>query len=302
MVHRRLARIFTFAVVLCSSTARAYLGSFETEDGYDDGASTALRDVSTYNAGEYGTNASGPGGSATSITQNDGLFVKYDQGNVGPDYGELVAHHSIAHSGNSSLVLRSTASFGDTAGDGAQYLYNFDRRDFGGVSPTLITSGTLSMDYWMLPQTSFFQTGTATTTEFLNSAGDTIFAIGTVGQGLFDAKPYIEWKDANGWHVTSILGNNAAWDHVFLSFDLSHDTISFSYYSSLTGITTDLASGVDAAAPLDNLSGILFTAEPNTEQNAYDDFGIVSPIVVPEPSSMLTLLLGMACCARRRRR
>ncbi|MDB6139156.1 MAG: hypothetical protein JWO94_2228 [Verrucomicrobiaceae bacterium] len=295
--------MFTIAVVLFAQPAWAYLGSFEAQDGYTDGGQVPFQDVTTYNAGEYGTNANGPGGSATNITPNDGLFVKYDQGNVSSGYGELVAHHALAHSGSAGLVLRSNAGFGDTGGDGADYLYSFDKRDFGGVSPTLVTSGTISLDYWMCPQTSFFQTGTVTSTAFVNSAGNTVFAVGTVGQGIFDAKPYIEWEDANGWHVTSILGNNVSWDHIMLSFDLSSDTVSFSYYSSITGITSVLASGVAAAAPIDNLSGIHFTAQANTEKNSYDDFNIISPIVVPEPSSLVAVLVaGVSVCWKRRRR
>ncbi len=296
--------MFILAAVLCAPQAWGYLGSFEVQDGYQDGSQTPVRDVSTYNAGAYGTNANGPGGTATPITPNDGLFVKYDQGNVSDGYGELVAHHSLGHSGNAALVLRSSAGFGDTGGDGVDYAYSFDNRDFGGVSPTMITSGTIAMDYWMKPQTSFFQTGTVTSTAFLNSAGDTIFAVGTVGQGIFDARPFIEYQDASGWHVTSILGNNTSYDHIMLSFDLDSNTVSFSYYASLTGVTTLLASDVAAAAPIDNLSGIHFTAQANTEQNAYDDFSIAASIaVVPEPSSLLVVLIGvMTCFGRRRQR
>lgn len=303
MVYTRLAQIFTFAAVLSASQAWGYLGGFEVQDGYQDGSQTPTRDVTSYNAGEYGTNANGPGGGPTPIMPNDGLFVKYDQGNTADGYGELVAHHSLGHTGNSALILRSNAGFGDTGGDGADYLYSFDRRDFGGVSPTLITSGTVALDYWMSPQTSFFQTGTVTSTSFLNSAGDTIFSVGTVGQGTFDALPFIEWQDANGWHVTNILGNNALYDHIMLSFNLDTNTVSFSYYASLTGLTTLLASDVAAAAPIDSLSGIHFTAQANTEQNKYDDFNIASSIaVVPEPSSLLVVLLGALTCFGRRRR
>ena len=242
------------------------------------------------------------GGTFQNITPNGGLFQKLDVGDTSPGYGELVGHDTIAHSGLGSLVLRTNAGFGDTAGDGAQYLYSFDRRDYGGVSPTLVTAGVLTMDYWMCPQTSFFQTGTVCTTSFLNTAGDTIFSVGTVGQGLFTADPLIEWQDANGWHTTTIVGNHIGWDRVLLAFDLDHGTISFSYYSSLTGQTTLLASGVAAAAKMDNISSLYLTAQPNTAKNAFDDFHIVSPIIVPEPSPLLVALIGLPCLMARRRR
>ena len=302
MFYGSKSTLLALLAVLVAPSAWAYLGGFEAGDGYDNGSSGTLRDVTSYNAGEYGTNAGGPGGSFQNIAPNNGLFTKFDNGNVSPGYGELVGHDTIAHSGLGSLVLRSNAGFGDTTpGDGAQYLYNFDKRDFGGVSPTLVTSGVLTMDYWMCPQTSFFQTGTVCSTSFLNTKGDTIFSIGTVGQGLFTADPFIEWQDANGWHVTSILGNHNGWDRILLAFDLDNGTISFSYYSSLTGKTTILASGVSAASTMDNVSSMLLTAQPDTAKNAFDDFHIVSPLVIPEPSSLIAALVGIGCLMRRRR-
>lgn len=299
MIHPALTRIFIAAGVLCAPHAWGYLGGFEDQDGYSDGSLTPFQDVSSYNAGQYGTNAGGPGGSFSTIAPNTGLFTKLDQGNVDPGYGELVAHHSLAHTGDAGLVLRSNAGFGDTAGDGANYVYSFDSRDFNGIMPSSVTSGTISLDYWMCPQTSFFQTGTVTDTSFLNAEGNTIFSVGTLGQGMFDAKPYIEWQDANGWHTTTILGNNASWDHIMLSFNLRTQTVSFSYYSSITGLTTLIADDVAVASPIDSLAYLQFQCQPNTEKNAYDDFNIV---VIPEPSSMMAVMAGGVVCLTRRRR
>jgi hypothetical protein len=304
MVHFRLSRMLTVAAVLFARQAMGYLGGFENQDGYQSDGSL-LQDVSTYNAGQYGTNGGGPGGSAVNITPNTGLFTKFDQGDTSPGNGELVVQPGLARTGNGGLVLRSTSFYGDTAGDGADYLYTFDSRDFNGTSPALVTSGVVSVDYWMRPQTSFFETGLATTTSFVNTGGDTLFSIGMLGQGIFDSKPILEWQDAAGWHNTGIIGNSGGWDHIMLSFDLTTGTVSFSYYSSLTGATTVLATDVVAAAPMDSLTGIHFTAQPNTEVNAYDDFTVVSPLLamVPEPSSFLFVMLGaMQCLGLRRRR
>lgn len=301
MVHHRLLQVFMLAAVLSATPAWAYLGGFETEDGYFNDSQGSVRDVSIYNAGQYGTNGGGPGGIFANIPQNTGLYTKFDQGNVSDNYGELIVQHGgLAHSGSGSLVLRSTPGFGDTGGDGADYLYTFDNRDFGGAAPSAINSGILTFNFWMRPQASFFESGTVITTEFLNSAGDSVFALGTLGRGIFDAKPYIEWKDANGWHTTTILGNNAGWDQVLLSFDIDSGTITFSYFSSLTNTTIDVVSDAPAGANLDYLSGIHFTAAPNSEPTAFDDFSTYSP--VPEPSSLLAVLAGgLVCCARRRR-
>lgn len=278
--------------LLLSPQAWAYLGSFEEEDGFLPGGALPTRDVSSYNAGQYGTSNGGPGGSFQDITANTGLFYKNDLGRIDSGYGELVAQHGLAHTGESSLALRSTTGFGDTDEDGASYLYSFDARDFDGVSPSLVTDGIVTIDYWMRPQTPFFSTSRVTTTEFVNSTGDTVFAIGTLGQGLFTSQPFLEWYDGSGWHTTSIVANNADWDHVMLTFDLTNDLISFSYFASLTATTHVLATDVLAGAALDQLSGIRFTAQPNTEMNNYDDFNVVSPLVVPEPSSALLALLG----------
>jgi len=297
---RRLA--FTFSLLLMPQ-AWAYLGGFEQEDGFLPGGSLPTRDVSGYNAGQYGTNNSGPGGTFLEITANTGLFYKNDLGDISEGYGELVAQHGLAHTGESSLALRATVGFGDTGDDGANYLYSLDAHDFDGASPSLVTSGIVTLDYWMRPQTPFFSTSRVTTTEFLNSTGDTIFAIGTLGQGSFTAQPFIEWYDGTTWNTTSIVANNASWDHVMLTFDLTNDLVSFSYFASLTNTTHAIATDIATGAILDQLSGIRFTAQPNTEMNNYDDFNIIAPLVVPEPSSALLALLSvMQVFAWRRRR
>jgi hypothetical protein len=294
-----------FALTLClllTPQASAYLGGFEQDDGFLPGGSLPTRDVSGYNAGEYGTGNGGSGGSFQDITANTGLFYKNDLGSISEGFGELVAQHGLAHTGESSLALRATLGFGDTGDDGANYLYSFDARDFDGVSPSLVTAGTVTLDYWMRPQTPFFSTARVTTTEFLNSTGDTIFAIGTLGQGLFTAQPFIEWYDGTTWNTTSIEANNASWDHVMLTFDLTNDLVSFSYFASLTNTTHTIATNVATGVTLDQLSGIRFTAQPNTEMNNYDDFNVVAPLVVPEPASALLVLLSVLQVFSSRRR
>ena len=288
-----VARWFVLVLsLLLARQASAYLGSFEEADGFLPGGSLPTRDVSSYNAGQYGTSNGGSGGSFQDITANTGLFYKNDLGRIDSGYGELVAQHGLAHSGESSLALRATIGFGDTDEDGASYLYSFDARDFDGVAPSLVTEGIVTIDYWMRPQTPFFSNSRVTTTEFVNSTGNTVFAIGTLGQGLFTSQPFIEWYDGAGWHTTSIVANNADWDHVMLTFDLTNDLVSFSYYASLTATTHTVATSALAGATLDQLSGIRFTAQPNTEMNNYDDFNVVAPLVVPEPSSLLLALLS----------
>lgn len=292
---------FSFCMLLLPR-AWAYLGGFEEQDGYRPAGTQPTTDVSTYNAGQFGTNNGGPGGGFQSITPNSGLFYKHDIGDIREGFGELVVQHGIAHSGDSSLALRATMAFGDTGDDGAHYLYTFDARDFDGSAPALVTSGVVELDYWMRPQTPFFSMSRVTTTEFLNSTGDTLFAIGTLGQGSFTSQPFIEWYDGTTWTTTTIVGNNASWDHVMLTFDLTNDWVSFSYYASLTNTTHAVATNVPTGAPLDRLSGIRFTAQPNTEMNNYDDFNVVAPLVVPEPSTaMLAVLCALQLQIRRRR-
>lgn len=301
MLSSRLLPLVGFASLLLGTSARAYLGGFEDQDGYQDGGVLPMRDVSSYNAGQYGTNNGGPGGSFANITANSGLFYKSDVGRIDDNYGELVAHHGLAHSGASGLVLRSTAGFGDTGGDGADYRYYFDSRDFNGGTPSAVTTGTIDIDYWACPQTAFFAVGQVTTTEFFNAAGETVFALGTLGQGGLTSRPLIDWYDASGWHTTSIVGNNADWDHVMLTFDLDNDTINFSYFESLTGTTHYVISGAVADRPLTSLAGIRFTAVANTEKNSYDDFAIGAS-AVPEPGSILLMVGALASVVSGRRR
>lgn len=289
MHNIRPVHLIGLGLLLLGTSAHAYLGGFEDGDGYQDGGVLPMRDVSSYNAGQYGTNNGGPGGVFTDIAANSGLFYKSDVGRIDDNYGELVAHHGLAHSGSSGLVLRSTSGFGDTGGDGADYRYYFDSRDFNGGTPSAVTTGTIAIDYWACPQTAFFALGRVTTTEFFNAAGETVFALGTQGQGGLTSQPLIEWYDASGWHTTSIVGNNSDWDHVMLSFNLDTGTIDFSYFESLTGTTHYVISGAVADRPLNSLAGIRFTAAPNTEKNSYDDFTIAAS-AVPEPGSLLLML------------
>lgn len=294
------------AALLAATPVMGYLGSFEEQDGYQPGGSLPVLDVSTYNAGQYGLSNFGPGGSLVNITPNTGLFEKFDVGDISQGTGELIAHHGTGKTGSSYLDLRAKAEFGDTADDGANYLYTFDSRDFNGVLPAIVNAGVVTLDYWVSPQTALFAGGQVTTTEFVNAAGDTVFALGTVGQASFTSRPLIQWWDATGWHTSTVEGSNQGslglWDHVMLSFDLTNDLVSLTYMASLTGITHTLATNVQTITSLDTLTGIRFTAAPGTEENAYDDFTIVSPIVVPEPTTVLLVLLGLAKAGLSRRR
>lgn len=301
------ASLVCLVTSLVTSPALAYLGSFEEQDGYQPSGALPILDVSVYNAGQYGLNNGGPGGSLMNIPANSGLFEKFDVGDTSEGNGELIAHHGTGHTGSSFLVLRAKPSFGDTADDGADYLYTFDTRDFNGVSPGIVDTGILTLDYWVSPQTALLASGRVTTTEFVNSAGQTVFALGTQGRSVLNSSPFIEWWDADGWHTTTIVGSNQGstglWDHVMLSFDLDNDLVSFSYMASLTGITHTLAINVNTITTLDMLTGIRFTAVPGTEENSYDDFNIVSPIVIPEPATAFLVVLGLmqVTMARRRR-
>jgi PEP-CTERM motif len=295
--------------VLMRLPALAYLGGFEDQDGYrSDGT---IQDVSVYNAGQFGTNNGGPGGILTSIASNTGLFVKGDTGNTAIDYGELVAHQGTGHTGSSYLVLRSSPAFGDTGNDGAMYEYSFDSRDFNGVAASSITTGQLTLDYWMCPQAQLFGTAQITRTEFLNGSGQTIFAIGTRGQDNGTASPVIQKLDENDSWVdaetspgsgTFVTGNNNGWDKVTLTFDFDADWVSFDYFSSVDQLTYSIAfqQALAGGRALDYLKGIRFNAVANTEKNSYDDFSIAVP--VPEPSSALMLATASLALGLRRRR
>jgi hypothetical protein len=309
-------RLFA-AFLLGLEPAFGYLGSFETADGYQGNGLQPMRDVSGYNAGQFNSSNGGLGGSFSNITPNAGLFYKFDVGEVTEDHlGELIAHPGIARSGSSSLVLRTGSSntsspeyYGDSGGDGADYLYHFDTYDYDLADPSAVSSGILTLDYYYCPQVPFFSLGQISTTEFVNSLGETVFAIGTRGQldsfgnAMFTAQPIITWQDATGWHDTNIVGNNADWDRVTLSFDLDQDRVSFNYFSTLDGNSHTLAFNVNTASNLDRLSGIRFTAQPGTTKNSYDDFDLQGSFsVVPEPGSAVCLLSAGVLFSLRRRR
>ena len=313
-----LKYVSLLAALICGlQPVHGYLGSFESADGYQANGLQPMRDVSGYNAGQFNSSNGGLGGSFSNISPNTGLFYKFDAGEVTGDHlGELIAHPGIARSGSSSLVLRTGSSntgspdyYGDSGGDGADYLYRFDTYDYDLADPSGVSSGVVTLDYYYCPQVPFFSVGLISTTEFVNSLGETVFAIGTRGQldtfgnAMFTAQPIITWQDATGWHDSTIVGNNADWDRVTLSFDLDQDQVSFNYFSTLDGNSHTLAFNVGTVSALDQLSGIRFTAQPGTTKNSYDDFDLQGSFsVVPEPSSAFCVLsAGLLLSLRRRR-
>jgi hypothetical protein len=291
---------FLLVLMVCPP-AHAYLGGIEAGDGYYEGVSPSIFDVSTYNAGQYGTNNGGPGG-VFEIPTLSPLFSKLDVGDVLPGNGELVSHNGLGRGSTSGLVLRSGSfalQYGDTASDGADYRYNFDSRDFDGITPGSVSTGIISLDYWICPQVEGLTTLRQSSLSVLNSAGDTIFSIGYSSR-LSDTTPMLDYYDAGGWHSTSIQANQSGFDQVSLSFDLDANTISMNYYASLGGGSNHtVVTSAASAATMDTLKGLRFEAKAGTEKTTFDDFNFS---VVPEPQSLILAALAGICSLVRRRR
>ena len=228
---------FVSATILLSAlpSARAYLGDFEVADGYlgvfspvvtsqnlgtdwQDGSGfvpdtigytpalteyeRAGPDVSRYNAGQYGINGGGPGGSATDILDNNGLWVANNGGRLTVDatngaspLNYITAHGGTAKSGSSFLAIRAIDA-------NLNYDYHVDTRDLGGVNPDTIAGGVYQMDFWFCPGQVISPGGPTDNIfglAFKDAAGNAGVSFGYNGQGNHSIQPRW-WRDLDRQH------------------------------------------------------------------------------------------------------
>lgn len=299
MKIRLLAITTCFSLLLAfSPTASAYLGGFEEQDGYHYGAPNAPglgnNDVTRYNAGQYGTNNGGPGGVATPITPDTGLWRVIAGGrllNQTSDY--YVIRHSAPGGHTSANVLGMTTGNSTFVGIDSEYQYDFDSRDFDGNVPSSLTSAVVDMEFYWCPQNSGIGGNGSTLTDpgaslqLQDSAGTNFFEIGTYGPG-----EAISYRILGGTWVSAGFNASAAFndfDRINLSFDLQNDTVSFSFYETAAATNHVLLTSAPLGADMDYLAHLGLTMKAENTKNFLDDvdFTVRS---VPEPQSFLLLL------------
>lgn len=341
-----------------SHDAHAYLGSFEEQDGYrvpmnglilssylagdaqfylnnnsgngytgvvplgaypnSLGDGTNGPDITRYNAGQYGTNNSGPGGGATDIADGTGLWQVLSGGRLYEDatapyyYGsqydrnQIVAYrNTMPHSGSQTLnLMASDQSF--------SYRYSMDSRDYDGISPASTAGLQVQMSFWVKPSDwDDPDTGNMLGLSLLDAANQPVFEVGYTGDNFLQYR-----MTGSAWQTTAYQMGTLGWSEITLALDTLNNTASLgisayndgsSLLGSSIGVLNNqslgLASGAITGLQWDLRGGALDNGAVSYIQS-FDDFNfaITSVIPVPEPGCALLLILGAALLHAPRRR
>jgi hypothetical protein len=367
VAHPTFTLTLCFTLVALQGTSMAYLGSFEEQDGYRiplNGNITSLDfagdakfylnnnsangftgivpsstfpstlgdathgpDLSRYNAGQFGTNASGPGGTATDIADNTGLWraqlggrLNEDIGGVSPIYQYLgsTAGNVFLQNRDYAQAYRYTGAHGgaqvlnllaqDTS---LRYDYTLDSRDFGGTNPAATANSIVTMAFWFCPaDTDDTDTGNLLGLSLRDAMGQSVFEVGYTGDNI------VQYRLSGGgaWISTGTTAGSQGWSEISITLDTAADTVSLSVrgYDDLNtllgpvdSILTNQALGIDADALTElrgDLRGGTLDNGALPYKNYFDDFTFsATPVAVPEPGSAFGVVVGLLVLSRRRR-
>lgn len=259
-------------------------------------------DLSRYNAGQYGTNHGGPGGTAVDITDNSGLWRALSGGRLNEDLGapfylgntfqrDYAAAYGYTNARTGSQVLNVLATDEDL-----HYAYQFDDRDFNGLAPSMTGSSLIDLAFWACPSDyddteSINVLGMA----FKDSLGRTLIEVGYSGDN------FLQYRigGASVWQTTSINLGTQGWSMIALQIDTASSTVGlsaagFDNNTSILGSTTGLFSGQSIGFAAEDLATLEWSAAGMVGfKNYFDDFSIsISPTPVPEPGVALMVLLA----------
>ncbi|MDX1965033.1 MAG: PEP-CTERM sorting domain-containing protein [Pirellulales bacterium] len=296
------------------TTAEAYLGSFNQNDGYHLNSGTILGDVSIYNAGASGINAGG--GGFASINADTGLwkvvgpvggyFATAANRNAvvsgGPPYptnpatavaAYIVGDHFMGRPTDGvALALRNDTPLGTGA---MIYDYSLDTYDFGGPTPASVNSGIVLMQFYFCPNPGDTPVpGTVPREKFTMSLVDSVGNVGMQWGYARDNSVY--WRDSssNPWVPTSIVANQLNYDGMRISLDLNTDTFGVDYYVVNTNTwSTMVPAGTPMGQPMQNFTKLQWQLEDGLfaglgGKNFFDDFSFT----IPEPSTYAMLAMA----------
>ena len=295
------------------------LGAYPVTMGDGDGGWHGP-DVTRYNAGAYGSNSSGPGGTAVDILDNSGLWQALAGGRLDEDkdapyyYGgqlfrdQVVAYHFLyPHAG--SQVLSLMAADADLS-----YRYTLDSRDLGGLHPASTAASLVQMSFWVRPTDwDNEDTGNIFGLSLRDSMDRSIFEVGYTG----DNRLQYRLADGGAWVTTGYeLGSNG-WSQIVVSVDNAANTASLAvraYSDTLSALAATASTVLDQAAmstDADSLAALQWNLRGGSLDNGavsyvhfFDDFSFtVSPgTPVPEPGTLVLVALALAVPACHRRR
>jgi len=300
---------FAAGIAAAASSAHAYLGGFEQNDGYQ----PFLNMVQNYNAGHYGPN-SGYGGGPVSITPNTdfwtavsgGVFsnnsVSYATGHQNLD--RQWVNSSIGSASNQSLQL-TTCHLGWT-GPALEYTYNIDAPDLGGVAPSTTGGATVKMSFWyraalngpdtfgQVPNGYF---GDAV--EIRDSGNNVGIKLGITQRATGDKLTF--WNGSSLFE-SALPAPEFKFDRFDLTINLLNDTFSMDYYQFNTNTLSTLVTSQPLMTAMNDISQLDFRTSPGVGNDKHfgmnvDDFAFS----VPEPSTVGVLGIAAASLLMRRR-
>lgn len=280
------------------------------------GDSTHGADLSRYNAGAYGTNNGGPGGTAADIADNSGLWRALAGGRLNEDvdapyyYGttftrDYAQAYRYPGARTGSAVLNFLASDTDL-----RYAYTLDSRDFNGTAPGATGGSLIQMAFWVCPsEWDDPDTGNIMSLSLTDAMSQTVFQVGYTGDNLLQYR-----LPGGAWQTTTHRLGSAGWSEVLIVLDTLNNTAglltrAFNDDNSTLGPQTVVLSNQVLGLDADSLTGLQWDLRGGTLDNGavsfknyFDDFTFtLSPVLVPEPGSALLLAFSWLLTMQRRR-
>jgi hypothetical protein len=291
------------------------------------GDATHGPDLSRYNAGDYGTNAGGPGGIAQDITDNSGRWTALLGGRLNEDIGGFSPTHQYLGSTSGNIFLQNRdyvhAYRYTSARSGSQVLnllaqdtnlrydYTLDSRDFGGTAPGSTNQSLITMAFWICPPDADDpDPDNMLGLSMRDAMGQSVFEVGYTGENIMQYR----LSGSSNWISTSSTVGTQGWSEVRVILNTTLDTVSYEVrawddLSGTLGVTNTLLSNQALGLDADALTTLRWDLRGGSLQNGavsyknyFDDFSFaLMPVPVPEPSSAMCVLIGLSCLWRRRR-